>query len=248
LVAEEREREKDMRIKIPHMVTREFGTIEEQEQDWLALASPGTEVRVTPPALKGPETIECLYDAAMCTPWLLEEIRKAEDEGFDAVIILCMGDPALYAAREISKIPVVGVGEISCLLALSLGHKFSIIAAMKETVAAHRQVLVSYGLERFLASIRVLNLNVDEIWADEQKVKEALIREGKKAVEEDGADVIIPGCGFMSGMAKEIEKELGVPVIDAFAAAIRFAEMLVNLGLSHSKKAYMTPPPKRIEL
>ena len=46
----------------------------------------------------------------------------------------------------------------------------------------------------------------------------------------------------------EIEKELGVPVIDPWAAAIRFAEMLVSLGLSHSKIAYMPPPPKRREV
>jgi len=60
--------------------------------------------------------------------------------------------------------------------------------------------------------------------------------------------VIVMGCGFMSGMAKEIEEELGVPVIDPWAAAIRFAEMLVTLDLSHSKRAYMPPPPKRIEI
>jgi len=63
-----------MRIKIPDMVIRQFGAVEEQEEEWLAVASPGTEIFVTPAAAKGPETIECLYDVAMCTPWLLEEI------------------------------------------------------------------------------------------------------------------------------------------------------------------------------
>jgi len=56
------------------MVIRQFGAVEEQEEEWLAVASPGTEIFVTPAAAKGPETIECLYDVAMCTPWLLEEI------------------------------------------------------------------------------------------------------------------------------------------------------------------------------
>jgi Asp/Glu/hydantoin racemase len=41
---------------------------------------------------------------------------------------------------------------------------------------------------------------------------------------------------------------LGVPVIDPLAAAMSFTEMLVRLGLSHSKKAYMTPSPKRIKI
>jgi allantoin racemase len=243
-----REQEAGVRIKIPHMVIREFGTIEEQEAQWLALASLGTEVRVTPPAPRGPETIECMYDVAMCTPWLLEEIRTAEEEGFDAVTILCMADPALYAAREISNIPVVGVGETSFLLAIALGHRFSIMEPISVGVGMHSQVLLSYGLDRFLASVRVLDLTVEEIWADKKKLRDALIREGRKAIEEDRADVIVPGCGFMSGMAKDIERELGVPVIDPWAAAIRFAEMLVSLGLSHSKRAYMIPPPNRREV
>lgn len=237
-----------MRIKIPDMVIRQFGAVEEQEEEWLSVASPGTQVLVTPAAAKGAETIECIYDVAMCTPWLLEEIRTAEEEGFDAVIIPCMGDPGLYAAREISNIPVVGVAETSYLLAIALGHKFSIMEPMKEGLGLARQMLLTYGFERFVASMRILNLTVDEIWGEKKKLKDAIIREGKKAVEEDGADVIVMGCGFMSGMTKEIEKKLGVPVIDPWAAAMAFAEMLVRLGLSHSKKAYMTPPPKRREV
>lgn len=230
------------------MTITQWGPVEQQEKEWLAVASTGTQVHVTPAAAKGPESIECIYDEAMCTPWLLEEIRKAEEEGFDAVIIPCMGDPALYAAREISSIPVVGPGETSFLLAMALGHKFSIMAPMEESLALYRQMLLTHGFERFLASMRLLNLTVDEIWAEKEKLKEAITREGKKAVKEDGAEVIVMGCGFMSGMTKEIEKEIGVPVVDPWAAAMAFAEMLVRLGLSHSKKAYMTPPPKRLEI
>ena len=236
-----------MRVKVPVMAIGDFGTAEEWEEQWLAVASPGTEVKVTLPT-KGPESIECIYDVAMCTPWLLEEIRKAEGEGFDAVILPCMADPGLYAAREISTIPIVGPAEVSFLLAIALGHRFSIMELIEEGLGSTRQILRAYGFESFLASIRILGLTVEEIWADKKRLKEAILKEGKRAVEEDGADVIVLSCGFMSGMAKELEEELAVPVIDPWGAAMKFAEMLVSLGLSHSKKAYMTPPPKRIEL
>ena len=236
-----------MRIKIPDTTTGHFGPLAEQEEQWLALASPGTQVRVVP-AAKGPETIECIYDTAMCVPWLLEEIRKAEEEGFDAVLVPCMADPGLHAAREISNIPVVGLAETSFLLAIALGHRFSIMQLMDEGIALARQLLLTYGFQHFLASIRVLNLSVNEISADQNKLREAIVREGRKAVDEDGADVIVMSCGFMSGIAKDIEEVLGVPVIDPNAAGLRFTELLVNLGLSHSKRAYMTPPPKRIDI
>lgn len=182
----------------------------------------------------------------MSVPWLLEEIRTAQEEGFDAVIIPCMADPGLHAAREISNIPVVGAAETSFLLAIALGHKFSVLEPTEEGLALTRQLLLAYQFERFLASQRVLGLSVEEIVRDERKLRQAAIREGRKAIEEDGADVVVMGCGFMSALASELQEELRVPVIDPLAAAMSFAEMLVKLGLSHSKKAYMTPPPKRI--
>ncbi len=157
-----------------------------------------------------------------------------------------MADPGLYAAREITNIPIVGVAETSYLLAIGLGYKFTILVPLKESLGECRQMLLTYGFERFVASIRVLHLTVEEICTNKKRLKEALVREGKAAVEEDGADVIVMGCGFMSGITGEIKEELGVPIIDPYATAMAFAEMLVRLGLSHSKKAYMTPPAKRI--
>ena len=184
----------------------------------------------------------------MSIPWLLKEIATAEEEGFDAVIIPCMADPGLHAAREIANIPVVGAAETSFLLAIALGHRFSVMEPTKEGLALTRQLLLSYQFERFLASQRILGLTIEEIVADQKKLKEATIREGEYAIEEDGADVIVMGCGFMSALAGEVSGELGVPVIDPLSAAMSFTEMLVKLGLSHSKKAYMTPSPKRIEI
>lgn len=239
-----------MRIKIINLdiITHIFASVEDQEAEWLKAASPGTEVKVSAPLIKGPETEECMYDVAMCTPWILEEIKNSENEGFDAIIIPCMADPGLYAAREIMNIPVIGPAESSFLLAIALGYRFSIMVPTKEGLGFTRHILHTYELDKFVASMRVLDLRVEEIFYDRKKLREALIREGRKAVENDGADVIVMGCGFMSGLVKEIEEEMDVPVIDPWLASMAFTEMLVSLGLSHSKKAYMTPPPKRIKI
>ncbi|NIM45270.1 MAG: hypothetical protein GTO54_06505 [Nitrososphaeria archaeon] len=45
-------------------------------------------------------------------------------------------------------------------------------------------------------------------------------------------------------MAEELGDKLGVPVIDPTAAALKMAESLVDLGLSHSKLVYPKPPEK----
>lgn len=240
-----------MRIKVTVSSMRSFASPEDlqREQDeWLAWASPGTEVRVVLAPPKGAETVESNYDSAMGIPWRVEEARKAEEEGFDAVVFPGMCDPGLYAAREISSIPVVSGAETSFLVATALGYKFSVLQPKREMFGLTRQLLRIYGFEGFLASMRVVDLTVEEIFSDKKKAKQALIRVGKEAIEDDGADVLVLGCSYMSDVANEIQDELGVPVIGSGPVALRWAEMLVSLGLSHSKKAYMTPPPKRIEI
>jgi len=46
----------------------------------------------------------------------------------------------------------------------------------------------------------------------------------------DGADVIVLGCAGFAGLDAELERRLGVPVVDGVAAAVRWAESLVTLG------------------
>jgi len=70
---------------------------------------------------------------------------------------------------------VVGVAETSYLLAIALGHKFSIMDPMREGLTLTRQLLLTYGFENFVASVRVLNLTVEEIWADKKRLKEVII-------------------------------------------------------------------------
>jgi len=53
----------------------------------------------------------------------------------------------------------------------------------------------------------------------------------------------------MMGVAKEVEKRLkrdgyDVPVVDAVAASLKFAESLVSMGLKQSRLTFMSPPKK----
>lgn len=67
------------------------------------------------------------------------------------------------------------------------------------------------------------------------------------AVREDAAEVIILGCAGLAGYAEDVEQELGVIVLDPSPVALKTAEMLVSLGLRHSKRGlYAAPPAKPI--
>jgi allantoin racemase len=95
-----------------------------------------------------------------------------------------------------------------------------------------------------LASIRVIEVPVLELRKDLDKTVSILADEGRKAVEEDGAQVVILGCTGMTGMAAKVSERSGITVIDPLPAAVKMAESLVRLGLSHSRLAYMRPPEK----
>jgi allantoin racemase len=99
-----------------------------------------------------------------------------------------------------------------------------------------------------LASVRELGIPVVELRNDLGALKEAFLEQARNAVESDGADVIVPGCGRIYGLSGEFSAELGVPVLDPLATSVGYAEMLIKLALTCSKKAYPDPPLKRREI
>ncbi len=206
-----------------------------------AVARPDTELEVVNPA-GAPPAIESALDETRAIPPMLDLVRAAEDRGFDAVVIACFTDPGLEAAREQVSIPVIGIQDAAMHLAAQIGHRFSVLTTLRHRVPVRHRAALLAGLERRLASCPVLNLPVLETVADRERVVELLIRTGRRAIEEDGAEVLILGCAGLGDLAPRVQRELGVPVVDPNAAALKLAETLVDLGLAHSKAGlYATP-------
>lgn len=194
---------------------------------------------------KGPSSIECRYDEILAIPDIVERVKEAEDEGVDACVVNCFGDPGVRAAREVVKIPVIGPCESSLNVASSLCDRFSVITVLSSVVNLIEENARIYGLSEKLASVRAVDIPVMGLHTDNKKTAEALFDEGKKALEEDLAEVLILGCTGMTGMAETLSLNLGVHVIDPLPMAVKFAEMLVSFGLSHSKLTFPIPPDKK---
>jgi len=190
---------------------------------------------------KGPASIESAYDEEIAAPWILEKVKEAEEKKFDAVIIDCMGDPALDAARELVSIPVIGPAQASMSLASMLGERFSVVTVLRNVVPLFWRLARKYGFESRLSSVRYIEIPVLEIEKKKVDVETKLINESKKAIEEDGTDVIILGCTGFIGLARKIQETLHVPVIDPAPAALKLAESLIDLKLTTSKLAYPKP-------
>ncbi|MBS7646269.1 MAG: aspartate/glutamate racemase family protein [Candidatus Bathyarchaeia archaeon] len=194
---------------------------------------------------KGPASIESAYDEELAAPWILEKVMEAEKSGFDAVIIDCMGDPALNAAREIVKIPVIGPCQASMAIASTLCEKFSVVTVLKRLLPLFWRKVKEYGFDAKVASVRSVEVPVLELEEKRSEVKAKLLAESKKAVNEDGAGAIILGCTGMVGMAAELQEAIGIPVIDPAVASIKLAECLVDMKIAHSKLEYPEPPAKK---
>jgi len=211
---------------------------------------PGTEISAVG-IDSGPVSIESARDEALAIPGVLSRVRAAEAEGMDAVVLDCMADPGLDPARELASIPVIGPAQAAMHLAAMLAYRFSVITVLEQGITGvHRQIL-SYGLAGKVASVRAINIPVLEMDEDRERVIQAVIEESARAVREDGAHVIVPGCTEMIGMAPVVQEGLAergceVPVMDPPAVAVKLAEGLVDMGLAHSKRTYPLPPAKEI--
>jgi allantoin racemase len=196
----------------------------------------------------GPVSIESVYDEALATPPTLELVRQANEEGYDAIVLACFSDPGLDAAKEISDIPVIGIEEATMHIAAMLGHRFSVTTSASNRVPTrelHARVL---NIEPAYASALVMNMSVLEMDAHPEDAKARILELAQDAVEEQGAEVIILGCAGLAGYAEDIERELGLVVLDPTSVAFKIAEAIVDLGLRHSKvRRYAKPPVKEIK-
>jgi allantoin racemase len=196
---------------------------------------------------RGPASVESQYDEALAVPDVLAKIVEAEREGAHAVISNCMADPGVEAGRELVSIPVLGPAEIAMHMAAMLGHKFSVITILDRLIPTFNNQAFRLGLSRQLASVRAVNIPVLEL-VDRDRVAAALLEQSFKAVRDDGAHLLILGCTGMTGLARSLEEGLqkegirDVPVIDPVILALKVAEALAEMGLSHSKRSYPAPP------
>ncbi|MGC9529412.1 MAG: aspartate/glutamate racemase family protein [Candidatus Bipolaricaulaceae bacterium] len=191
---------------------------------------------------QAPPAIESGRDVAQAVPGVLEWVQRAEGAGCQAAIIACFSDPGLDAAREVGNLLVLGIQETSLHLAAMLGHRFTILTPRPHRVPAKEREVRRIGLEGALASVRPLGLSVTETEAQPERTKARILEVAKVAVEEDGAEVLVLGCAGMVGYAAELERQLGVVVIDPTATTLKVCEGIVELGLRQSKLAlYRTP-------
>ncbi|MFB6187300.1 MAG: aspartate/glutamate racemase family protein [Halobacteriaceae archaeon] len=194
----------------------------------------------------GPQSIESTIEEEWSVSGLARLVDQYEAD-FDAFVIGCFGDPGLASLRELTTTPVVGPAESSFHTAAQLAETFACLDILDATVPQTHRMLREYGLQDFV-SVRVVDAPVSDIDHDSSELVERMIAVSKTAIEEDGADAIVPGCMSLAFMQADdtIKQELGVPFIDPVAISLNTAATWANLDLSHSKRSYHPAPRDKL--
>jgi Asp/Glu/hydantoin racemase len=188
---------------------------------------------------------------------ILENVRRAEREGFDVVIIGALQDPALVAARTVVDIPVLGYGEASMLTACMHGSRFTFVSINPDMDPIIRTMIRDYGMGERAAPTAFMECGYadlgDAVAGKPERFLAAFRDAAKKAMREQGVDVILPGQTIIAELLwKAGIKELdGALVLDPRLPLLRMAEMLVDMrraGFGVSRRGfYWAKPPKDLE-
>jgi len=200
----------------------------------------------------GTAHLEYQFYEHLATHNVIKKAVDAEKAGYDAVVIGCFYDPGLREARELVRMPVIGVCEASLHIASMItAGKFSILVGRKKWIPKMTDNARNYGFESKISSWRVLDLNVPDM-NNKKKTGKAILRQAKIAKEVDMAECVVLGCTGMAGQANEVQEEIGIPVLDPVLMGLRVAELRGLLWkrhkISHSKiGGYEAPPTEEFE-
>jgi allantoin racemase len=190
----------------------------------------GTEVDVVSLPEDRPKHLEYHSYESMVIGDIVRLTHGAADT-YDAVVIGCFYDVGLREAREVSGRAIVTAPcQSATAIASNLGNTFSVLVGRRKWIPKMRENVHFYGHGSRLASMRPLELGVHDFQADHERTCERLLTEGRKAVQEDGAEVLILGCTAEYGFQEEMQHSLGVPVIDAVLAPFKMAEALADMA------------------
>jgi allantoin racemase len=186
---------------------------------------------------------------------VLNKMIQAGERGYDAVAIGCFLDPAMYEAREIVGIPVLGLGETSMLTACMYGHKFSGVAFHAKQAQYYDRKAFEYGLASRHIPFGNLGIDFNEVqnaFNSPGQMREQFIKEARRLASA-GAEVILAACATVNAIIRRenINQIDGALVMDCNAVLLKLTEAMAelsrNIGLNASRRL-LYQQPKRAAL
>ena len=168
----------------------------------------------------GPFGIESDADVVAAAGLLVEKIPG--ETNYDAFVIACYSDPGLTECRQVSSKPVYGMQESALKAAARGNRRFGVLALSEASVARHLPYIENLGLSDQLAAELPLGITVDQSAGDPATL-DKVIDNGRRLVDEFGAEAVVLGCAGMAALRKPAEQALSVPVFEPVREAVNDA-------------------------
>jgi Asp/Glu/hydantoin racemase len=236
-------------VVVPFAMSAQSLALRQEQLEGIAL-SPQLQFEFRP-VKAGPLNYSSHHDFVLADAANFEAGCRAQDEGFAAVCIDTMSDSGVAALRSVLDIPVFGPGKVSMLAALMLGERFSVLTMASRWKPLYKKALDELGLHHKCASVRAIEVAPDNqalLSGKEEDVFPLLEAAARRAIDEDGAEVIILGSTTMHQSHAWLSQRLPVPVINPGPLSYKMVEAALGLGLSHSRQGYPKPMHPRLDM
>lgn len=211
----------------------------------LLLINPNTSASVTALLLAhmqrqlGPGVTIEARTARFGAPYIADEASYATAAGatldawqpvaaFDAVLIGCFGDPGLLALRAAAAgVPVTGLAEAAFAEAAQLG-RFAIVTGGERWRPMLQSLAAELGYAESLAGVQTVQSTGAEMAADPEAALRLLAEACQAAIAQWQPQALIVGGAGLAGMAKRLQPQFALPLIDSVAAGARLAARLAS--------------------
>jgi Asp/Glu/hydantoin racemase len=197
-----------------------------------------------------PAFASCINMSRLAGEYIFEAMVGADDQGFDAAIVGCFGDPQLPECEAGLTIPVVGFGKVGMAAAAALGKRIGIVTPAPMLVDITFKQAESYGFGDMVVDVIATPETAAEQEAAIMNAGDCIkvFHDLARQLIAKGADVILPGCGLQSPalrLAPGVEDEWpegvrhvdDVPVVDLLGAAGLFAEHQAMVRRMHGNSS-----------
>jgi allantoin racemase len=192
---------------------------------------------------------------------VLDNVARAEAEGYDAVLLGNIADPGLRTAREMVSIPVLGLCETALFTACQMGASVGLVVSNEKHYTRILENVALHGLTTRVAAVERMQVDrlVDlDAAFHPGETRDRILGQFHAAAErcvERGAEVIVPAVGVAMVLLAEAgvhESARGAPVLCGPMALVQAGQAAVKLSrlmggrYASRRGAYAQPPASQI--
>jgi len=216
------------RVKIISPIKIDEADLRRRQMRYGERAGPDTEIEVVN-LQDGPTTLDSPGDILFCEHAVFQEGMNTSPNDFDAILIDCVFDPAVKALREQSHVPTFGPMHATLPLVSLVASRFSYIARAERQLDWLVDVAEEYGYSEMLASTRALGITYQES-RNPKTFDDAMTRQIRLAIEEDGAQAIVMGSTTMALSDAILASAGKIPIFLPGMVALNVLEQLWAQG------------------